>query len=590
MVDVARMHVYAWDARPYPAFPNDGATWGDAPNWVYGHWLNGRIASMPLAEAVARIFADYGFAAVDATRLEGVLPGYLIDRVMALREALQPIEMAFFIDAVESGERIVLGHRGRDAPVAVLAPDDLVAVKPDAPLLTSARGQETELPATAKITYMTAGGDYRRAVAEARRLTGLSERVALASLAMMLEPERAVTIAETWLHEAWAARHRTAFALPPSLMAIEPGDLVETRDGALRALHRVTGIADRGSRSIEALSIEPAIYEPHEAPARVQDVAEPPVTGSADALFLDLPLTTEGGVETDGFIALHQAPWPGPMAIYRSPGEDGFELAAQAVASATIATLLDPLPNGPPGRIDHATRVRVKLASGELGSLNRLSMLDGGNAVAVLRDDGSWEVCQFESAELVTPLTYLLSGFLRGQLGSEDGREIGVEVAAPGQPVVVIDPALARIDVGEGGIGRPFNWRHGLADRDIGDASYRQARHAFQGIARRPLAPVHVRARRAGDDVVLTWVRRTRLGGDTWEQAEVALGEESEAYEVDILKGGDVVRTLRTGTPMVVYPAADQRADFGEPPAAISCRVYQMSATWGRGKARATVV
>lgn len=590
MVDVARVHVYAWDARPYPAFPNDGATWGDAPNWCFGHWLNGRIASMPLAEAVAQIFADYGFTAVDVSRLEGVLPGYLIDRVMALREVLQPIEMAFFIDAVESGARLVLAHRGRAAPVAGLTPDALVAQKPDAPLLIVARGQETELPATAKITYMTAGGDYRRAVAEARRLTGTSERVALASLAMMLEPQRALAIAETWLHEAWAARHRTAFTLPPSLMAIEPGDLVETLEDGRRTLHRVTGITDRGARSIEALSIEPAIYAPHEAPARPQDVAEPPVTGAAEALFLDLPLIADGGAETDGFVAVHQAPWPGPMAIHRSPGQDGFELAVQATASATIATLLDPLPNGPPGRMDFATRVRVRLASGALGSLGRLSMLDGGNAIAIRRDDGSWEVCQFESAELVAPLTYLLSGFLRGQLGSEDARDLGVEVAAPGQPVVVIDAALARIDVGESGIGRPFNWRYGRADRDIGDASYRQERHAFQAIARRPLAPVHVRARRAGEDVTLTWVRRTRLGGDTCEQAEVALGEEREAYEVDILAGDDVVRTLRAQRPSVDYPGADQRADFGAPQAVLACRVYQMSATWGRGKARAAVV
>lgn len=590
MVDLARLHVYAWDARPYPAFPNDAATWGDAPNWSFGHWLNGRIASMPLAEAVAQIFADHGFTAVDATRLEGVLPGYLIDRVMALREVLQPIEMAFFVDAVESGERIVLSHRGRGVPVAVLAPDELVALKRDAPLLTSARGQETELPATAKITYMTAGGDYRRAVAEARRLTGLSERIALASLAMMLEPQRAHAIAETWLHEAWAARHRTAFTLPPSRMAIEPGDLVETRDDGRRTLHRVTGIADRGARSIEALSVEPAIYAPHEAPQRVQDVAAPPVTGSADALFLDLPLIVQGGVETDGFVALHQAPWPGPMAIYRAPGDDGFELVAEAVASATIATLLDALPNGPPGRIDHATRVRVKLASGELHSLSRLAMLDGGNAIAVRRNDGSWEVCQFENAELVAPLTYLLSGFLRGQLGSEDAREIGVEVAAPGQPVVLIDAALARIDIGESGIGRPFNWRYGPAERDIGDTNYGQGNHAFRGIARRPFAPVHVRARRVGGDVTLTWVRRTRLGGDTWEQAEVALGEASEAYEVDILAGDEVVRTLRSATPAVAYPAADQRSDFGAPQASLACRVYQVSATFGRGKARAAVV
>lgn len=590
MIDVSRLHVYAWDARPYPAFPNDAVTWGDAPNWAYGHWLNGRMASMPLAEAVAQIFADYGFDAVDVSRLEGALPGYVIDRVMALREALQPIELAYFVDAVESGETIVLAHRGRTRDVARLTPDDLVAAKPDAPLLTVTRAQETDLPATAKITYATAGGDYRRAVADARRLTGHSERVALASLAMMLEPDRAQTIAETWLHEAWAARRRASFTLPPSRLAIEPGDLVETNEAGLRLLHRVTSIADQGARQLETLTIDPAVYEPYETPQRAQSVAPPPVVGSADAVFLDLPLLNDDGRDTDAFVAVHQMPWPGPVAIYRSPGEDDFVQAALATASATIGVLLDPLLAAPAGRMDYATRVRVELASGDLTSQSQLALLDGGNVLGIKRDDGSWEVCQFETAELVAPLTYRLSGFLRGQRGTEDGRATGTKIAAAGQAVVLIDDALTRIPLSESGIGRPFNWRWGPAGRDLGHVSVGRDTHAFQGIARRPFAPVHVRGRRQAGDVDITWRRRTRIGGDSWEQAEVALGEQTEAYEVDVLKNGAVVRTLSSDRPAVRYSAARQRVDFGAPQAAIACRVYQMSATWGRGKARAAVV
>lgn len=590
MIDVSRMHVYSWDARPYPAFPNDAETWGDAPNWTFGHWLNGRIASMPLADAVRQMFTDYGFDAIDVARLEGVLPGYVIDRVMALREALQPIEMAFFIDAIESGETIVLRHRGRGAAVAVLRPDDLVAIKLDAPLLTVTRGQETELPATAKVTHATAGGDYRRAVAEARRLTGYSERVATASLAMMLAPDHAQNIAETWLHEAWAARRRAAMVLPPSQLAIEPGDMIETDEAGTRLLHRVTRVTDHGPRSLDTLSIDPANYEPHTTPQRAQEVVPPPVIGKADAVFLDLPVIATDGTDTDGYVALHQAPWPGALAVYQSPGRDGFELVALAHAAATIGTLVDPLPAGPSGRWDTATRVRVRLASGSLRSESRLAVFDGANALGVRRDDGSWEICQYERAELVAPLTYTLSGFLRGQQGTEDRRAVGTEIAAAGQLVVVIDATFARIPVGEAGIGRPLNWRYGPANRDLGHATYSQMTHAFQGLARRPFAPVHVRGRRQSGDVEIRWIRRTRLGGDSWVQAEVALGEQTEAYEVEILVGEKVVRTLRSAIPAVTYRAADQVADFGTPQSAVTCRVYQMSATWGRGRPRDAVV
>jgi hypothetical protein len=97
-IDRDRVRVYPWDARPQPAFPNDAQAWGDAPNWLYGHWLNARMASLPLASALARIFDDYGFAPADVSELEGLLRGYAIDRVMSLREAIQPLGLAYFFD------------------------------------------------------------------------------------------------------------------------------------------------------------------------------------------------------------------------------------------------------------------------------------------------------------------------------------------------------------------------------------------------------------------------------------------------------------------------------------------------------------
>lgn len=590
MIDVARSHVYAWDARPYPVFPNDEATWGDAPNWSYGHWLNGRIASSGLADLVRAMFDDYGFSAIDVAELEGVLAGYVIDRIMPLREALQPIEMAYFVDTVESGERIVMRHRGRGGPVAQMSVNELVAEKPDAPLLTVTRGQETDLPAVAKIAYQTAGGDYRRTVAEARRLAGHSDRVAIASLAMMLAPEHAQAISETWLHEAWAARRRGAMTLPPSLLAVEPGDMIETNEAGLTLLHRITDVSDHGARAINTLSIEPAIYEPLETPRRAQEVVRPPIIGMPDGVFLDLPLIGDGGSEIDGFVAIHQSPWPGPIAVYRSSADDGYVLATTVAAASPMGELINPLTAAPSGRTDHMTRLHVRLANGELRSISGLALYDGANAMAVHRDDGTWEIIQFEVAELIAAGTYQLSRLLRGQAGTEDWSPTGKVIAAPGSRVVILDDSLTRVPVGEVGLSRLLNWRYGPSNRDIGDNRFRQTAHAFAGVARLPLAPVHVRGQRTAGDLTITWVRRTRRGGDNWEQVDVELGETLEAYEIDIMDGATVRRTLRVNQPLATYSSANQLADFGAVQSSVSCRIYQISATVGRGRAVEAVV
>ena len=74
MVDVSRTHVYAWDLRPFPAFPSDTDTWSDGPSWRFGHWLNGRTTSSSLAGLIALMSADYGFDDVDVSRLEALFP------------------------------------------------------------------------------------------------------------------------------------------------------------------------------------------------------------------------------------------------------------------------------------------------------------------------------------------------------------------------------------------------------------------------------------------------------------------------------------------------------------------------------------
>jgi len=121
---------------------------------------------------------------------------------------------------------------------------------------------------------------------------------------------------------------------------------------------------------------------------------------------------------------------------------------------------------------------------------------------------------------------------------------------------------------------------------------YAQGRlmHTFQGLGLKPLSPVHVRAVRADGDVTISWVRRTRTGGDSWEAPEVGLGEDAESYEVDILDGEAVVRTLASTSPAVTYTAAQQTVDFGSPQPSYDVRIHQMSASYGRGTPRSAVV
>jgi hypothetical protein len=104
------------------------------------------------------------------------------------------------------------------------------------------------------------------------------------------------------------------------------------------------------------------------------------------------------------------------------------------------------------------------------------------------------------------------------------------------------------------------------------------------------LAPAHVRGRRDDGDLHISWIRRTRIGGDSWESAEVPLGESVEHYEIDVLDGETVLRTLTAASPAAIYSVADQAIDFGSPPPAITLRNCQLSESYGRGSPITTVL
>ncbi len=583
MVDLAKVHVYTWDARPYPAFPEKTDVWSDGDNWRLGHWINGRLSAAPLPGVVGAILKDAGFEAADTSSLHGIVPGFVIDRLMSAREALQPLEHAFFFDSVETGGRIVFRHRGEDGARLTLTNDDLVEEKAEAPLLTLTRTQETDLPASAKITFITGGSGYRRGVAEARRIASLSTRVSQAELPIVLDADQAIAAAEIWLHEAWTTRERARFALPPSQLGIEPGDIVSLDQPEGLRLFRVTDVSDHGARDVEALSIDPGIYGSVPAKARTTAPSDEILTGKPLVELLDLPLLRGDEPEAAGYVAAFQQPWPGGIAILSSPETTGFETRAIAAAPSIMGQTLTPLLRGPPSLLNSGVRLRVEIAAGELASVSRLQMLSGRNLAAIKTGPDKWEVIQFETATLVAPRTYELAGLLRGQAGTEDAI---VDTLSAGARFVLLTSEVARIDLAPSEINAPLNWKVGPQNRAVSDPTFADVSHAFRGLGRRPLSPVHVRGTRAaGGELKITWIRRTRTGGDSWEGIDVPLGEASESYLVEVLSGAVVKRAWQVSTPLVVYSAAEQSADFGTQPSSLTVRVSQMSPSYGRGAA-----
>jgi hypothetical protein len=343
---------------------------------------------------------------------------------------------------------------------------------------------------------------------------------------------------------------------------------------------RFEAISDGVGRRISARSHDADLYAPSEAPARNGTIAVPPVFGPPLVEIADLPIAGDRFIAHAPWIAAQALPWPGELQVLKRESGSAFSLNRRIAQPARMGEALDPLPPGPLGLYDRTARLRVKLYSGALASINEDALLAGSNAAAIGGAEEGWEIIQFRDALLIAAKTYEISWLLRGQSGSEP--EMITRPA--GSRFILLDPAVIQLDMALSDLGVEESWRIGPSPRDHGDPSYVERRHAASGIGLRPLSPVHLRARRQDGDIFFTWIRRTRIDGDGWELNDVPLGEEREAYEVEILSAGAPVRMAATSEAMFRYTAAEQNEDFGfPPPASFALRVYQMSAAAGRG-------
>jgi hypothetical protein len=579
MVDVSAIHLWTWDARPYPVFPAASDIWSDGPNWQTGHWLTGRLGGAPTDALVAALLADAGVSGVDTSALRENCDGYVVDRPMSPRAMIEPLAMAYAFDATAADGTLRFIQRG-GAPVAEILEDDLVL--PDSGTLARlTRAQETELPREASFGFTDAVADYRRSAVTSRKLVGAAGRTLHSDLAVITNDAAATRRVEIWLQDMWAGRENAEFALGTKRLSLAPGDVVALTLSDRRRLFEIGDLIDTERREVKARSIDPEVFAAPLRASRTKVPAIPAALGPAQVTVLDLPALDASAPVVLTRLAITANPWPGSVAIWQSSDGASFEVAAVAAAPCVIGETLDALPAGPTARWDRGNQLRVKLYGGALASISDARVLEGGNAAALRNADGAWEIFQFANAVLVDGNIYQLSRLLRGQAGSE------FAMAAPlpaGAPFVVLGAHMVPIALGFDALARPMQLRIAATGRNHDDPTAVALTVTPGDTALKPLSPVYIAARRAGDGIHISWIRRTRIDGDNWA-VEVPLGEQAEAYTLEILSGGSVVRSIACVVPQALYAAADELADFGAAQTSLHLRVAQISATVGRGYA-----
>ncbi len=581
MIDLDNAYVWAWDTRPFPAFPNNRIQWGDGANYGRGHWINGRSGSRTLASVVEEICRRSGIDDIDTSRLFGMVSGYVVDEVADARAALQPLMLRYGFDAVErDGMLRFVTRSGKN--VRVLKQDELAESGEIEGLLDQTREAEAEMTGRVRVRFIQSGADHDIVAEEAVLPDRATHAVTASDLPLAMTRAEGRQVVERWLSEARVSRDKARFALPPSRMELGAGDIVELPAAPTggEALYRIDRVEQAELQIVEAVRIEPAVYTPSEIaednPGTKAFVPPLPVF----PLFMDLPLMSGDEVPHAPHLAVSATPWPGSVALYASASDDNYALSQVLSTRAVIGVTESPLSAAAPGVWDRGAALQVKLLSGALESRDTSAVLNGANLAAIGDgSSGNWEVFQFRDAELLDNETYVLSMRLRGQLGSEGAMPA---VWPAGSYFVLLNDALEQIDMSSAQRRIARHFRIGPALRGYDDPSYTHLVEAFDGNGLRPYAPCHLSVRPGlGDDLEFNWIRRTRIDGDSWELPEVPLGEDGEAYMVRVRSGSTVLREATVSESRWTYGAAMRAEDDLTMP--VRLEVAQLSARYGPG-------
>lgn len=563
-----------------------------------GPWVIFLDRRVPGQESIANIVADIcARCGLDESEIDVAaladrnVNGYAVTRPAPGRGIIEPLRQVGFFDQVESDG--ILRYQTRGGAVALtLSEDDLgahYAEEERPPLVTTSKTQDVELPRRVRLRYIAESRDYDAGDAlSPTRITSPAVHEMDIDVPISITDDQAVQAAEVLWADSWGSRWTHQIALDVSYLALDPTDVIvlpvdgrlyRTRivsiEDAAGFLRRLTLVRDDDGRYVSV-----AVADPPQRP-RITVVGY----SATGLVLLDLPALRDednnAGIYAVAYPLDPSRTWTGAVIHRSSDGGATFAQDASVVTAGVVGRLQTTLPAGISTTWDFENVIEVRLISGTLESRTEEAVLQGANAAAI-GAHGRWEIVQFLNATQVSTDVWQLSGLLRGRRATE--HHIGTSFAED-LFVMLSVGGLIRLSLQIAEIGAARVYRAVTFGTSAADGT--NVAIAAQGEALRPFSPVHIHGERVAGDLLIEWTRRGRIGQELRSGADIPLSEETEAYEIDIIVPGSSpetpVRTIETNTTSATYTAADQATDGfggGDP---IMVRIYQISATVGRG-------
>lgn len=567
------------------------ATYANEENSVWNNLIRifGGQKITPLATKVSDVIDDIctmsglNTSDIETSSITEEIYGYSLSSRMSGRAAIDPLLSAYDISASESDYKIKF--KKRTSVIDVVIPEEhLGAVNEGgkAPSLSLTIVPDDELPRRVEVSYTDVKGDYQAGNQFAQRDKRITSSVGEVSvdfpIAYVDENEPAKN-AERLLYQSWIEGYKYKLHIPFRYIGLDSGDLIQTAyngnthtirinsiDTALYQTLEISGVADRPSRLISDAVGGEAAYKDQILIIIGETVIE----------LMDIPALKDADAGTPGYyVAAYgvEDGWTGGVIYKSSDAEVSWINASTITVESSMGVANTSLPDHSYASWDMDSSVNVILQQGTLSSDSESNILNGAN-VALLGE----EIIQWMFADLETDGSYTLRTLLRGRKGTEHA----ISSHSSGDRFVVLDLATTgRMQAAYAQIGSESSYKAASNGQYLQDVTTIK-KMTLSNAGAKPWSVVKVIGVRNGaNDLAISWIRRSRYTAiPLWTPA---LGEEEELYEVHIMAGTVIVRIIQASANSAIYSSSQQTIDGITPGDPVEIKIYQISATIGRG-------
>ncbi|MEO6092191.1 MAG: phage tail protein [Novosphingobium sp.] len=469
-----------------------------------------------------------------------------------LSDTLQLLDPMFPMDCDGSGDVLTFAReRLQAAPIGVAEP--AVSVRDEdfgGPFGFARKRAPARASPPEVLRYYDVARDYlpgvQRASGQQRR--GQSRTIELPAA---MSAAQARDLAERMARRADWSREKMAWRTTELDPAIAPGAVVTLpgHPGRWRVEEwewRDSGVELALSRVVPT-GADAAITSPVD-PGRVNAPADLAAARSLLAAY-ELPWDGTGAGDTPAMFAAvssAQSNWKG-AALFVDHGDGNLLSLGPSGRSRSILGITETaLAAANPCYLDRVSSLVIVLANNDmtLPTVGGRQLAVGANRALIGR-----EIVQFASATALGGGRWQIRNLLRGR----GGTEAAVCGHAAGEVFVLLDAEPIALDPAIVGAAPATT----IIALGLGDPVPVSSAIALQGITRRPLSPVHPRARTLSDgSIELGWTRRAR-GAWSWDDGvDVPLHEQTEAYQVTFGDPAAPVATWIVMAPRLVIDAA----------------------------------